>query len=494
MAPGVATFSRRRRRLAATAGPGSAADAAPSAQHPSITFAVLVLAVSAYTLLQSLVIPVLPTLEHEFHSGQSTVTWVLTAYLLSASVATPIIGRFGDKAGKERMLRFVLFCLGLGAVIAAVAPTIGVLIIARVLQGAGGAVFPLAFGIIRDEFPEERVGAAIANISALLAVGSGVGIVAAGPVTEHLGVRFLFWLPLILIVPAYLAAARWIPQSPVTQSGRISPVAVLTLAGFLVTLLLAISQGPAWGWLSPRILELFAAALVLGVLWVRVEVRSPVPLVDMVMMRIPTVAVTNVSAFLFGFTLYGSAALVPQFVQTSRSAGYGFGASVTESGLFLAPQILTVFLAGRVAGKYDRRFGAKRMLIGGAVLTFIALAFLAVANGQAWEIITASAVQGAGLGLAFGAMPNLVVAAVDDHQTGVATGMNANIRTVGGALGSTVTASLVTAGVAAGALPGVHGWHLAFWTLALVAAVTVFAAVLVPAPIETGRIRSGTVR
>lgn len=481
MTPDAARLARRRRL------PPSGKGAVGGAQHPSITFAVLVLAVSAYTLLQSLVIPVLPTIEREFHSSQSTVTWVLTAYLLSASVTTPIIGRIGDKLGKERMLRFVLICLGVGAVIGALAPNIGVLIFARVIQGAGGAVFPLAFGIIRDEFPQEKVGAAIANISALLAVGSGVGIVAAGPVTDYLGVRFLFWLPLILIIPAYIATALWVPPSQVTPSGRISPWAAALLSGFLVTLLLGINQGPIWGWTSIRVLALFIAAVAFGIVWVRVELRSPVPLVDMSMMRIPAVAVTNVAAFLFGFTLYGSAALIPQFVQTAKSAGYGFGASVTVSGLFLIPQTFTVFFAGQFAGKYDLRFGAKRMLIAGAVLTLVAMGALTFANSQAWEVITATAIQGAGLGLAFGAMPNLVVAAVEERQTGVATGMNANIRTVGGALGSTVTASLVTAGVAAGVIPGLHGWKVAFGTLAVVAAVTVIASVLVPAAQPSNR-------
>jgi EmrB/QacA subfamily drug resistance transporter len=451
------------------------------AQHTSITFAVLVLAVSAYCLLQSLVIPVLPTIEREFHSSQSTVTWVLTAYLLSASVATPIIGRIGDKIGKERMLRLVLICLGVGAIVAALAPNIGVLLVARVIQGAGGAVFPLAFGIIRDEFPEEKVGAAIANISALLAVGSGLGIVAAGPVTEHLGVRWLFWLPLVLIVPAYLATALWVPPSQVTASGHISSLAGIELAGFLVCLLLGINQGPDWGWGSPRVLGLFILAAAFGVLWVRRELRSAVPLVDMTMMRIPTVAVTNISAFLFGFTLYGSAALIPQFLETAKSSGYGFGISVTEAGLFLVPQVITIYLAGRIAGKYDERFGAKRMLIAGSILTLIALTLLTAANSEAWEIILATAIQGAGLGLAFGAMPNLVVTAVHENQTGVATGMNANIRTVGGALGSTITASLVTAGVAVGATPKLHGWTVAFATLAAVAALTLVASVVVPA-------------
>ena len=129
----------------------------------------------AYVLLQSLVVPALPTLQAALHTSQSTVSWIFTAYLLSASVATPVLGRLGDMFGKERMLVVVLAALSAGSLVAALTSSIGVMIAARVLQGLGGAVFPLAFGIIRDEFPRERVAGAIGGISTLLGVGSGLG-------------------------------------------------------------------------------------------------------------------------------------------------------------------------------------------------------------------------------------------------------------------------------------------------------------------------------
>src|SRR4029077_20831598 len=125
--------------------------------HYQVTFAVLAVSVSAFALLQSLVVPVLAQIQADLHTSETTVTWVLTAYLLSASVCTPIIGRIGDKVGKERMLVVALGALAAGSLLAAVAPTIGVLIGARAIQGIGGGVLPLTFGIIRDEFPREKV-------------------------------------------------------------------------------------------------------------------------------------------------------------------------------------------------------------------------------------------------------------------------------------------------------------------------------------------------
>src|ERR1700689_983281 len=125
--------------------------------HYQVTFAVLAVAVGAYALLQSLVIPVLPTIQAGLHTSQNTVTWVLTAYLLSASIFTPIMGRLGDMFGKERLLVLTLIALTIGCLLAAMADSFTVMIIARVIQGIGGGVLPLSFGLIRDEFPKEKV-------------------------------------------------------------------------------------------------------------------------------------------------------------------------------------------------------------------------------------------------------------------------------------------------------------------------------------------------
>src|SRR3954467_5043571 len=246
-----------------------------------VTFFVLCVGVSSFSLLQSMVNPVLPTIEAALDTDQATVTWVLTAYLLSASVFTPIIGRVGDKVGKHRMLVVALAALAVGALMAAVAPSIGVLIAARAVQGIGGGVLPLTFGIIRDEFPRDRVAGAVGTSSALLAVGAGVGLVLAGPLVNALSYHWLFWLPMIMTALAAVAAAMFVPESPERTEGAINVTSALLLSAWLVTLLLGVSQGHSWGWASGRVLTLFVAAAVLMPVWVWTEARSAQPLVDM---------------------------------------------------------------------------------------------------------------------------------------------------------------------------------------------------------------------
>jgi EmrB/QacA subfamily drug resistance transporter len=449
--------------------------------HHQVTFAVLSTGVIAFALLQSLVTPVLPTLEAALGTNQSDVTWVLTAYLLSASVSTPILGRLGDMSGKKRVFVLALAALAVGCLLAALATDLTMMIIARVVQGIGGGVLPLAFGIIRDEFPAHRVAGAVGAISALVAVGAGVGLVVAGPIVNALDYHWLFWLPLVVLVVAALAAQFLVPESPVRTSGSINWPAALLLSGWLVALLLAVSQAPSWGWTSAAVLGLLAAAVVLAVLWVVVESRSDQPLIDMQMMRVRAVWATNLVALLFGVAMYAAFAFLPQFLQTPPAAGYGFGASVTESGLLLLPQTIASFLLGLVSGRLAQRIGSKLVLVIGTVGAALGYLAFALAHGSASSIVLGSVVMGAGFGLAFAAMSNLIVAAVLPSQTGVASGMNANIRTIGGSIGAAVMASVVTADAGPTGVPGETGYTHGFLMLTGALLLAALAALLIPA-------------
>jgi EmrB/QacA subfamily drug resistance transporter len=452
-------------------------------QHYNVTFTLLAVAAVAYALLQSLVAPALLTIQEDLHTTTAGAAWILTAYLLSASVVTPIAGRLGDMYGKKRVMVAVLVVLALGTALAGLATTIGTMIVARVIQGAGGAIFPLSFAIIRDEFPRERVPHGIALISAILGIGGGLGIVLAGPIVEHLTYHWLFWFPLVAVVIATIGIVLFVPESPVRTRGRIDPIGAVLLAAWLVALLVPISEGPTWGWTSPKTLGLFALAAVLIPVWVWSETRSRAPLVDMQMMRLRPVWTTNLAALVLGFGMFASFVLVPEFVELPARDGFGFGASVTEAGLFMLPATIGMLIGGPISGRLSSTVGSRVPLMLGAFLSCIAFVLLTLAHDQRWEIYLALLVMGIGIGFAFASMANLIVESVPARQTGVATGMNTIIRSIGGAIGSQVSAAIVTATLVAGR-PTDRGFTLAFASAAGALALGFVVAMYVPKPAE----------
>jgi EmrB/QacA subfamily drug resistance transporter len=449
-------------------------------QHFNVTLAVLALAGVSFALLQSLVAPALPEIQHSLHTSESMVSWVLTGYLLSASVSTPIVGRLGDMFGKDRVLVVVLVMFAVGTLVAAVASSIGVLIIARVVQGIGGGIFPLAFGIIRDEFPRDRVSGGIGLMSALLGIGGGLGVVLAGVIVDRLSYHWLFWIPLVAIVGATVLAHFYVPESPVKTPGKINWLGAALMSAGLGGVLLAISEGNTWGWTSGRTLGLLALGGVLVLLWIPAELRADEPLVDMRMMRLKGVWTTNLVAVLLGVGMYSSFILVPQLVQLPESTGFGFGATVTGAGLFLLPATLMMLLVGSLAGRLEVRFGSKPPLIAGAMSAAASFLLLAAAHGQRIDIYASMTLLGIGIGLAFAALANLIVDNVRQDQTGVATGMNTVMRTVGGAVGGQIAAALLSNNLAGDGLPAERGFTLAFIVGAGALVVGIGAAILIP--------------
>ncbi|MDO8211138.1 MFS transporter [Conexibacter sp. CPCC 206217] len=449
-------------------------------QHYGLTFAVLAIAGLAYALMSAMVAPALPDIQRELGASPTGVAWVLTAFLLSTSIFTPIAGRLGDMFGKERMLIVTLGLLVAGSVVSALASSLNVLILGRVIQGVGGAVFPLAFGIIRDEFPRERIASGIALISAILGIGGGLGIVLAGPIVDNLSYHWLFWIPAIPVALALVAAIFWVPESPVKTPGKINYVGAALLSAWLVCLLVAVSEGQDWGWTSGRVIGLIVAAAVIAFVWVRNEQAAGEPLVDMNMMRIRGVWTVNAAALLIGAGMYSSFILIPQFVEEPVSSGYGFGASVTQAGLFMLPSTVMMLVVSPLAGRLSNTLGSRVPLMLGALVTTISFAMLAFLHAEKWEIYVGAGLMGIGIGLAFASLANLIVEAVPPQQTGVATGMNTVMRTIGGAIGSTIGAAVIAGTVVGSGSPTESGFTTAFAISAIACLLALLASLYVP--------------
>jgi MFS family permease len=457
-------------RLGATAG---------ARTHPTVILAVLSLGGMGYAFLSSAVLPALPVIGRSLHASETDVTWVLTAYLLSASVSTSIIGRLGDMFGKQQLLLATLGLLVDATLIAALAHSLPVLIFARVLQGTSGGIFPLAYGIVRDELPAERVPGSIGLMSSILGVGTGVGVLLGGLIVEHMSWHWLFWFPLAPLVVAMITTYWFIPGSPTRVPGRVNWAAALLMGGGITAIMLAVSESITWGWGSARTIGLIAAGLAICAAWIALETRSRHPLIDMSMMRIRAVWSTNLAGFLLGAGMISGFIVVPQFVQMPTSTGYGFGASVFVSGLYLLPVTLSMAALGTLAGKVARRYGSRHSLLVGALVTTGSFAFVWVAHRHPFELLIWSLLLGLGLGLSYSAIANLVVQSVTPQQTGAASGMNTVVRLLGGAIGGQISATFIADHVRRG-LPTVTGFTETFAMSTGFMIVCTLAVLLVP--------------
>ncbi|HEX5619271.1 MAG TPA: MFS transporter, partial [Solirubrobacteraceae bacterium] len=229
-------------------------------QHYGVTLALLTVAGVSFAIMQTLVVPALPHFQREFDTSAAWVTWIATGFLLSSSVLTPILGKLGDSKGKKRMLVISLGIFGLASLGAAAAWSLPSLIFFRVLQGAGAAVFPLSFGIIRDEFPPEKIGLGIGTVSSVFGAGGGIGLVLSGVIIEHLSWHWLFLIGAVPVLAATVMLALFVPESPVKFPTKPDYVGGAALSVALGTLLIAISEGSNWGWSSAGVLGLLAVS------------------------------------------------------------------------------------------------------------------------------------------------------------------------------------------------------------------------------------------
>lgn len=454
---------------------------ASSPNRVPIILASLSLGAIAFALMQSLVVPAMPAIMKATGGSETSVSWILTGYLLVASVATPIIGRLGDVYGKQRVLVYVLIGVAAGVVVTGLQPkNLGLLIVGRSIMGIGGGIFPLAFAIIRDEFPPERIASGIGFLSSLIGAASGFGIVIAGLVIQYSSYEIIFWIPLVAVAPAIFMAKYVIPESP-RQAG--SPInwfsAVLMTIG-LSAVLVAITEAVDWGWGSLNTIALISLGLLFIAFWIWNEIRSRVALVDMGMMRLRGIWTTNLVAFLVGIGMYASFLLVPLLVQEPTSTGYGFGADVINGALYVLPMAVTMLIAGQIVGPLEARMGSRPALLAGCLITAVAFLMLVPWHSSAIDIYVSSALMGLGIGLAYATLATLVVENADPSQTGVASGMNNVLRTVGGAFGGQIAATILASEVLPGGAPTEGAFELAFLLCGLTTLAAFGAAFAIP--------------
>ncbi|MDQ3786380.1 MAG: MFS transporter [Actinomycetota bacterium] len=433
--------------------------------------------------MQTLVIPLIPSLPAILGTDASDASWVITVTLLAAAVITPVSGRLGDLYGKRRVLLVSVAVLVTGSVVSALASSLVPMVVGRGLQGCAMGVIPLGISIMRDILPAERVGTAIAMMSATLGVGGAIGLPLSAVVAETSSWRVLFWLSAGL--SAVCLALLWtvVPDSSVRAPGRFDVLGTIGLAAGLVCLLLAITKGGTWGWGSVTTLSLFAAAVVVLVVWGFHQLRVRHPLVDLRVSARRPVLFTNLASVLVGFSMYSMSLVLPQLLQAPATTGYGLGQSMVAAGLWMAPGGLVMMALSPVSARITRRRGPRTTLMVGASIIAVGYVVSTLLLHNAFEVMVAGIIVSSGVGVAYAAMPGLIMGSVPLHETASANGLNSLARSVGTSMSSAVISTLLahmTITVGPLTVPSLTGFRVAFLIAAGVAAVGVLVTLLVP--------------
>jgi MFS family permease len=445
----------------------------------TVVLGALALAVFAYAVQQTALLPALPAVQRDLHTSTAWVTWLVSGYLLVSSASTPLAGKFGDQFGKKRMLVIAMSVFFVGAVGATVAPNIATLLVARALQGVGGVTIPLSASIIRDEFPQERVRSMVGLLFAVTAVGMSCGVAAGGLIVDVASWRIMFGVAAALVAVALMLVWSAVPESPIrTPSRRDVPGAVLLTLGVLAPLL-ALTQSETWGWGSGRTIALFCVGALVLPIWVAVELRAEEPMLDVRMLAQRNIALTNVASAAWGFSIFGPLILIPRLV-IAHGAGYGFGGTLAEGGLYLMPGFAAGLFSGPLASRLADRRGAKAALALGAGLLAAGSASLALFHDRPWQVIAGAFLVGVGWPAGSAAMANIILASVRASETAAATAVTHVLRGIGSAVGAQVGAAvLASVQIARLGVPAERAYTIMFVASAVAAALAFACSLLI---------------
>ncbi|MER7797222.1 MFS transporter [Microbacterium sp. NPDC096154] len=448
----------------------------------------LTVAVLAFTGLCSaymftLVVPIQAELPHLLNADRNDTAWVVTITLLVAACATPISGRLGDMYGKRRIVLVLIVALSVGSLVAALSGGIGGVILGRALQGATTGVIPLGIAIMRDVLPPARLGTAVALMSATMGVGGAVGLPVSALIVEHLDWHVLFWLAAALGAVALVLVALFVPPSVLRTPGRFDYVGAAGLAAGLVGLLLAISRGSDWGWLSPVTLGCGIAGVALLLAWGWYQLRASEPLLDLRVAARPAVLFTNLAAIGMGFALFGTNVTMPQLLELPVESGSGLGLTMFATALVVMPSGLVMMLISPLSGWLERRLGARFMLAFGTGAVGVAYVFVLLWSSEVWHLFVANLIVGVGVGFSFAAMPMLIMRSVPSHETGASNGINALFRSLGTATASAVMAAVlaaITVDYGGVAVPTPVAFEVCFWLGAAASVAACLLSLLIP--------------
>jgi EmrB/QacA subfamily drug resistance transporter len=420
----------------------------------------------------------LPSIREHLHASLQSLEWTVNAYTLTFAVLLLTGATLGERFGRRRMFTAGLVVFTLASAAAALAPNIGVLVAARAVQGAGGAlVLPLSLTILSSAIPVARRGAALGFWGAMSGLAVAVGPVVGGAVTEGASWQWIFWLNVPIGLAIIPAAVRTLARGPISRSRLDLPGVALVSTG-LLGVVFGLVRGSAAGWTSGQVLGSIVGGVLLLAVFAAWERRTAAPMLPLRLFASRGFTATNVASFLFSAGMFGSIFLLAQFLQVAEHY------SPLAAGLRTLPWTAMPMVVAPIAGPLSDRWGGRPLIITGLALQAAGLGWLALvtAPGVAYSsLILPFVISGIGMALFFVPVANTVLGSVRPEQEGIASGANNAIRELGGVFGIAILASVFSStGSYTSPVAFAHGLDAAVWAGTGIVAVAAAAAVVIP--------------
>jgi EmrB/QacA subfamily drug resistance transporter len=420
----------------------------------------------------------LPVIRVHLHAGLAGLEWTVNAYTLTFAVLLLSAAAVGERFGRRRIFVLGIALFTGASAVAALAPSIGVLVAARALQGAGGAmIMPLSLTLLSAAVPPERRNFALGIWGAIGGAAVAIGPLVGGAVTTGWSWQYIFWLnvPVGLVL---MPLAWWKLSESYGKRSRLDLVGVGLVSLGLFGVVLGLVRGNSNGWGSPTVLGSFVIGAVALAGFLAWELRSDHPMLDIRLFRNRAFSAVNVTAMLFSFGMFGSVFFLTQFLQTVQ------GLSPLDAGIRILPWTAMVMVLAPVVGVLAERWGGKPLVVTGLVLQTVGLAWLATVVTPSTpysQLIVPFIICGMGMTLFFVPLASVVLGAVPTSLEGVASGANSAFRELGGVLGIAVLGAVFSAhGGYRSGQDYVNGLVPAVYAGAGVVAIGALAALVIP--------------
>ncbi len=410
--------------------------------RPYLILGVLTTVTMLTMYVEAMVIPSLPHIESALSATNEQAAWILSIYLVVGAAVAPLFGKLGDIHGKKRLYIVSLFIYTVAVLLAGFSPNVYFLIGIRAVQGIGFSLFPLSLAIITDIFPKEMVATAQGIISAMVAIGMTIGMIAGAYIEEYMGWRAMFHVGFILAATLLLLAWLVIKNITPVARERVDYASTVLLASGTALVLIYLTETPYNGWFSAEQTALLVSGLALFFGFVAYAGRSRNPLISLSILKRRNVMVANLAGLFSGISMFTLFLGVIYYAE--EVPPYGLGLSVISAALTLLPATLAMIFIAPLVGSATTGLGPKPVLFYGSIVSAVGFWLLAFERSGPTLLVIDSFIAGVGVVSLMIPIVNMIAVSMPAENVAVGLGFNTMVRYLGSSIGPVLAATFMT--------------------------------------------------